>query len=64
MTIVQIVIAIVAMKGWKLWQMDMKNAFLNGLLQEEVYMQQPKGFEHEKYPLYVCKLKKALYDFK
>ena len=44
--------------------MDVKNAFLNGLLQEEVYMQQLEGFEHEKCPHYVCKLKNVLYGLK
>ena len=64
MTIVRIVIALATMKGWNLWQMDVKNAFLNGSLQEKVYMHQPQGFKHEKYPHYVCKLKKALYGLK
>ena len=52
------------MNGWNLWQMDVKNAFLNGSLKEEVYMQQLEGFEHEKHPEYVCRLRKAIYGLK
>ena len=44
--------------------MDVKCAFLNGLLQEEVYVAQPPGFENEKHPNYVFKLEKALYGLK
>ena len=48
----------------RLYQMDVKSAFLNDLLQEEVYVAQPKGFEDPKYPNHVYKLKRALYELK
>jgi hypothetical protein len=44
--------------------MDMKNAFLNGVIQEEVYVRQPPGFESLKYPDRVYTLLKALYVLK
>jgi hypothetical protein len=51
-------------KGFKLHQMDVKSAFLNGVLEEEVYVRQPPGFESEKYPYRVYKLRKVLYGLK
>ena len=44
--------------------MDVKTAFLNGVIEEEVYIQQPQGFEFEDRATHVCKLKKALYGLK
>jgi hypothetical protein len=44
--------------------MDVKSAFLNGVLEEEVYVRQPPGFESEEYPYLVYKLSKALYGLK
>jgi hypothetical protein len=49
---------------WKLHQMDVKTALLNGVIEEEVYIEQPQGFEFEDRKTYVCKLKKALYGLK
>lgn len=51
-------------KNFILYQMDVKNAFLNGYITEEVYMKQTIGFENEKYPNYICKLYKPLYGLK
>ena len=53
-----------ATKGWSLHQMDVKNSFLHGDLQEEVYMMQPKGYEDNAHPDFVCRLRKALYGLK
>jgi hypothetical protein len=51
-------------KGVKLHKMDVKSAFLNGVLEEEVCVRQPPGFESEKYLHRVYKLRKALYGLK
>ena len=64
MATVRVVIVVAASKGWNMHQMDVKNAFLHGELQEEVYVEQPLGYVHPNYPDYVCRLRKALYGFK
>jgi hypothetical protein len=61
---IRILLAFSVAKGFKLHQMDVKIAFLNGVLEEEVYVRQPLGFESEKYPHRVYKLRKALYGLK
>jgi hypothetical protein len=50
--------------GFKLYQMDVKSAFLNGPIKEEVYVEQPPGFEDSEYPNHVYKLSKVLYGLK
>jgi hypothetical protein len=62
--VIRILLAFSVAKGFKLHQMDVKSAFLNGVLEEEVYVRQPLGFESEKYPHRVYKLRKALYGLK
>jgi len=52
------------MSGFKLFQMDVKSVFLNGIINEEVYVEQPPGFEDHQHPNHVYKLKKALYGLK
>jgi hypothetical protein len=47
---IRILLAFSVAKGFRLHQMDVKSAFLNGVLEEEVYVRQPLGFESEKYP--------------
>jgi hypothetical protein len=49
---------------WKLHQMDIKTSFLNGVINKEVYIEKPQGFEVEDKKSHVCKLKKALYILK
>ena len=44
--------------------MDVKSAFLNGFIKENVFVEQPPLFNHEKFPDHVYKLKKALYGLK
>lgn len=63
-TTVRVLLALAAKQSWKLWQMDVKNAFLHGELDRSIYMEQPEGFRSRSHPHYVCKLKKAFYGLK
>ncbi|GJT58511.1 retrovirus-related pol polyprotein from transposon TNT 1-94 [Tanacetum coccineum] len=61
---IRIFVANAANKNMTIFQMDIKMAFLNGELKEEVYVSQPEGFVDQEYPSHVYKLKKALYSLK
>ncbi|GJZ23009.1 retrovirus-related pol polyprotein from transposon TNT 1-94 [Tanacetum coccineum] len=61
---IRIFLAYAAYMGFMVYQMDVKSAFLNGKISEEVYVQKPLGFESSEYPNHVCKLDKALYGLK
>lgn len=63
-TIVRLVLAIVVNYNWSLRQLDVSNAFLHGVLKEDVYMQQPPGYVDPVHPSFVCKLHKSLYGLK
>ena len=62
-TSIRAIMALAAKLGWKLHQMDVKTTFLIGVVEEEVYMEQPLGFETHDRQSHVCRLKKALYGF-
>ena len=61
---IRIFLAYAAHMKFKVFQMDVKSAFLNGELEEEVYVEQPPGFVDPRYPDYVYRLDKALYGLK
>ncbi|KAJ9539032.1 hypothetical protein OSB04_031765 [Centaurea solstitialis] len=61
---IRIFLAYAAHKNIKVFQMDVKSAFLNGVLHEEVYIEQPEGFVDPDFPDHVCILDKALYGLK
>ena len=61
---VRVLLSLAANLDWPLYQMDVKNAFLNGDLDEEVFMELPPGFELTRDRKKVCKLKKSLYGLK
>ena len=61
---IRIVLALACHLKFKLYQMDVKTVFLNGLLKEDVYVAQPKGFFDPHFPDHVQYLKKAFYGLK
>jgi hypothetical protein len=63
-TSIHTIIALVASMGLKLHQMDVKTAFLNGKIEEEVYIEQPEGFVIHDEKSHACRLKKALCGLK
>ena len=60
----RILLSIACTMDFKLYQMNVKCAFLNGFLNEEVFVEQPKGFQDPHFPNHVLRLKKAVYEMK
>lgn len=63
-TNIHLILAIDVSSKWLIKQLDVRNAFLHGLLKETVYMEQPPGFCNSHHPSYVCKLQKSIYGLK
>jgi hypothetical protein len=59
-----VIISLAASMGWILHQIDVKTVFLHGVIEEEVYIEKPQGFEAHPRETHVCRLKKVLYGFK
>ena len=64
MTLIQVVLGLAASMHLELEQLDVKTSFLHGELEEEIYMEQPKGFTIKGKEHLVCRLKKSLYGLK
>jgi hypothetical protein len=64
MEAIRLILAYACSKRIKVYQMDVKSTFLNGELEEEVYIEQPEGFLLSEREDYVCRMKKALYGLK
>ena len=63
-TSIRTILALAMVMKWKIHQMDVKTAFLNGVVEEEVYVERPLGFKTHDRKTHVCKLKKALNGLK
>ena len=61
---IRILLAVAASLDYEIWQMDVKTAFLNGNLNEDIYMQQPEGFKAKGKEHMVCKLQRSIYGLK
>lgn len=61
---IRMLLSMALSQGWHLRQLDIQNAFLHGVLEEEVFMRQPPGFEDPTYTSHLCRLDKALYGLK
>lgn len=61
---IRAIISVAAQMGWRIHQMDVKIAFLNGVIEEEIYIEHLEGFEAHERDSHVCRLKRALYGLK
>ncbi|GJQ95178.1 retrotransposon protein, putative, ty1-copia subclass [Tanacetum coccineum] len=61
---IRILISIIAYYDYEIWQIDVKTTFLNGYLDEDIYMVQPEGFVDPNHPRKVCKLQRSIYGLK
>ena len=61
---IRLILSLAVSNQWSIRQLDVQNAFLHGVLEEDVYMKQPPGYEHKEFSDYVCKLDKSLYGLK
>ena len=61
---IRIVLVVDASLDYEIWQMDVKTAFLNGSLEEDIYMQQPEGFIARGQEHMACKLQRSIYGLK
>ncbi|KAK9082407.1 hypothetical protein Syun_031825 [Stephania yunnanensis] len=61
---IRMVITIALAKQWPICQLDVKNAFLHGIIAEDIFMEQPPRMVDPLYPTHVCKLKRAIYGLK
>ena len=61
---IRTILSLLAQMGWHIHQMDVKTVFLNGIIEEEVYIEQPEGFEIFSSESHVCRLKRVLYGLK
>ena len=62
--VIRLLLAFACMRGFKLFQMNVKSVFLNGIINDELYVEQPPGFKDHQHPNHVYKLEKALYGLK